>query len=163
MYPSTSQRATLLLAVALGASSCRAATHRTKIEREDTHHTHSTLQRNSQQHQHAQSFDTLTLELTAEVHPLPVLSLLDTLAPASPHKGRGWIAHYHLREIAHRHSTSTDSLHERDTLRAMTHTTSHAITAHRAPTSPLRAFTIGVGLLLLIGGITTLLHRRTIR
>ena len=163
MYPSTSQRATLLLAVALGASSCRAATHRTKIEREDTHHTHSTLQRNSQQHQHAQSFDTLTLELTAEVHPLPVLSLLDSLAPASPLKGRGWIAHYHLREITHRHSTSTDTLHEQDTLRATTHTTRHAITAHRAPASPLRAFTIGMSLLLLVGGIATLLYRRTIR
>ena len=163
MYPSTSQRATLLLAVALGVSSCRAATHRTKIEREDTHHTHSTLQRNSQQHQHAQSFDTLTLELTAEVHPLPVLRLFDSLATASPHKGRGWIAHYHLRETAHRHSTSRDSLHERDTLRATTHTTSHAITAHRAPTSPLRTFAIGVSLLLLIGGIATLLYRRTKR
>ena len=163
MYPSTSQRATLLLAVALGVSSCRAATHRTKIEREDTHHTHSTLQRNSQQHQHTQSFDTLTLELTAEVHPLPVLSLLDSLAPASPHKGRGWIAQYHLRQIAHRHSSSTDTLHERDTLRAMTHTTSHAIRAHKASTSPLRAFTIGVSLLLLIGGITTLLYRRIVR
>ena len=163
MYPSTSQRATLLLAVALGVSSCRAATHRTKIEREDTHHTHSTLQRNSQQHQHAQSFDTLTLELTAEVHPLPILSLLDSLAPSSPHKGRGWIAQYHLRQIAHRHSSSTDTLHERDTLRAMTHTTSHAIRVHKAPTSPLHAFAIGVSLLLLIGGIATLLYRRIVR
>lgn len=163
MYPSTSQRATLLLAVALGVSSCRTATQRTKTDHEDTHRTHSILQRNSQQYQHAQSFDTLTLELTAEVHPLSVLSLLDTLAPASPHKGRGWIAHYHLREIAHRHSSGTDALHEQDTLRAVTHLTHHATTSHKAPTSPLRPFTIGVSLLLLIGGIYTLFNRRNIR
>lgn len=160
MYPSTSQRATLLLAVALGASSCRAATHRTKIEREDTHHTHSTLQRNSQQHQHAQSFDTLTLDFTEEVHPQPSFA---PLTVPSPHEDHGWVAHYHLRQIAHRHSSGTDTLHERDTLRAVTHLTHHATTSHKAPTSPLRPFAIGVSLLLLIGGIYTLFNRRTIR
>ena len=160
MYPSTSQRATLLLAVSLGVSSCRTATQRTKTDHEDTHRTHSILQHSSARQQQAQSFDTLTLDFTEEVHPLPSFA---PLTVPSPHEDHGWVAHYHLRQIAHRHSSGTDALHEQDTLRAVTHLTHHAITAHRAPTSPLRTFTIGVSLLLLIGGITTLLYRRTIR
>lgn len=160
MYPSTSQRATLLLAVALGVSSCRTATQRTKTDHEGTHRTHSILQHSSARQQQAQSFDTLTLDFTEEVHPLP--SFAPITAP-SPHEGHGWVAHYHLRQIAHRHSTDTNSLHERDTLQAMAHLTHHATTSHKAPTSPLRPFAIGVSLLLLIGGIYTLLNRRTIR
>ena len=160
MYPSTSQRATLLLVVALGASSCRTVTQRTKTDHEDTHRTHSILQHSSARQQQAQSFDTLTLELTEEVHPLT--SSIPLIHP-SPHKERGWIAHYRLREIAHRNSTSTDSFHERDSLQATTHTISHTITAHKAPTSPLRTFAIGVSLLLLLWGAYTLLYRRTQR
>ncbi|WP_455108242.1 hypothetical protein [Porphyromonas sp.] len=160
MYPSTSQRATLLLAVILGASSCRTATQRTKTEHEDTHRTHSTLQHSSERQQQAQSFDTLTLELTEEVHPLTSFA---PLTFPSPHEDHGWVAHYHLREIAHRHSSGTDSLHERDSLQATTHTISHTITAHKAPTSPLRPFAIGVSLLLLLWGAYTLLYRRTQR
>lgn len=160
MYPSTSQRATLLLAVALGVSSCRTATQRTKTDHEDTHRTHSTLQHSSERQQHAQTFDTLTLDLTEEVHPLPSFA---PLTFPSPHEDHGWVAHYHLRQIAHRHSSGTDALHERDTLQAVTHLTHHATTSHKAPTSPLRPFAIGVSLLLLIGGIYTLFNRRTIR
>lgn len=160
MYPSPSQRATLLLAVSLGVSSCRTATQRTKTDHEDTHRTHSILQHSSARQQQAQSFDTLTLDFTEEVHPLP------SFAPAtfpSPHEDHGWVAHYHLRQIAHRHSSGTDALHEQDTLRAVTHLTHHATTSHKAPTSPLRPFAIGVSLLLLIGGIYTFFNRRTTR
>ena len=78
MYPSPSQRATLLLAVALGVSSCRTVPQRTKTDHEDTHRTHSTLQHSSERQQHAQTFDTLTLDLTEEVHPLP------SFAPSLP-------------------------------------------------------------------------------
>lgn len=160
MYPSTSQRATLLLAVSLGVSSCRTATQRTKTYHEDTHRTHSTLQHSSARQQHAQAFDTLTLDFTEEVHPLPSFA---PLTVPSPHEDRGWVAHYYLRQIAHRHSSGTDALHKQDTLRAVTHLTHHATTSHKAPTSPLRPFAIGVSLLLLIGGIYTLFNRRTIR
>ena len=160
MYPSPSQRATLLLAVSLGVSSCRTATQRTKTDHEDTHRTHSTLQHLSARQQQAQSFDTLTLDFTEEVHPLPSFA---PLTVPSPHEDHDWVAHYRLREIAHRHSSGTDALHEQDTLRAVTHLTHHATTSHKAPTSPLRPFAIGVSLLLLIGGIYTLFNRRTIR
>lgn len=160
MYPSTSQRATLLLAVSLGVSSCRTATQRTKTDHEDTHRTHSILQHSSARQQQAQSFDTLTLDFTEEVHPQP--SFVPLTVP-SPHEDRGWVAHYRLREIAHRHSSGTDALHEQDTLRTVTHLTHHATTSHKAPTSPLRPFAIGGSLLLLIGGIYTLFNRRTIR
>ena len=151
MYPSTSQRATLLLAVSLGVSSCRTATQRTKTDHEDTHRTHSILQHSSARQQQAQSFDTL---------PLPSFA---PLTVPSPHEDHGWVAHYHLRQIAHRHSSGTDALHEQDTLRTVTHLTHHATTSHKAPTSPLRPFAIGASLLLLIGGIYTLLNRRNIR
>lgn len=160
MYPSSSQRATLLLAVSLGVSSCRTATQRTKTDHEDTHRTHSILQHSSARQQQAQSFDTLTLDFTEEVHPLPSFA---PITVTSPHEDHGWVAHYHLRQIAHRHSSGTDALHEQDTLRAVTHLTHHATTSHKAPTSPLRPFAIGVSLLLLIGGIYTLFNRRTIR
>ena len=160
MYPSTSQRATLLLAVSLGVSSCRTATQRTKTDHEDTHRTHSILQHSSERQRHAQTFDTLTLDFTEEVHPQ---SSFAPLTVPSPHEDRGWVAHYHLRQIAHRHSSGTDALHEQDTLRAVTHLTHHATTSHKAPTSPLRPFAIGVSLLLLIGGIYTLFNRRAIR
>lgn len=160
MYPSPSQRATLLLAVALGVSSCRTATQRTKTDHEDTQRTHSILQRSSERQQQAQSFDTLTLDFTEEVHPQPSFA---PLTVPSPHEDHGWVAHYHLREIAHRHSSGTDALHKQDTLRAVTDLTHHATTSHKAPTSPLRPFAIGVSLLLLIGGIYTLFNRRTIR
>lgn len=160
MYPSTFQRATLLLAVSLGLSSCRTATQRTNTDHEDTHRTHSILQHSSARQQQAQSFDTLTLDFTEEVHPQPSFS---PLTVPSPHEDRGWVAHYHLREIAHRHSSGTDALHERDTLRSVTHLTHHTTTSHKAPTSPLRPFAIGTSLLLLIGGIYTLFNRRTIR
>ena len=160
MYPSTSQRATLLLAVSLGVSSCRTATQRTKTDHEDTHRTHSTLQHLSARQQQAQSFDTLTLDFTEEVHPQPSFA---PLTVPSPHEDHGWVAHYRLREIAHRHSSGTDALHKQDTLRAVTHLTHHATTSHKAPTSLLRPFAIGASLLLLIGGIYTLFNRRTIR
>ena len=160
MYPSTSQRATLLLAVALGVSSCRTATQRTKTDHEDPHCTHSILQHSSAHQQQAQSFDTLTLDFTEEMHPQPSFA---PLTVPSPHEDRGWVAHYHLRQIAHRHSSGSDALHERDTLRAVTDLTHHATTSHKAPTSPLRPFAIGVSLLLLIGGIYTLFNRRNIR
>ena len=160
MYPTTSQRATLLLVVALGVSSCRTATQRTKTDHEDTHRTHSILQHSSARQQQAQSFDTLTLDFTEEVHPQPSFA---PLTVPSPHEDHGWVAHYHLRQIAHRHSSGTDALHERDTLRTVTHLTQHATTSHKAPTSPLRPFAIGGSLLLLIGGIYTLFNRRTIR
>lgn len=160
MYPSTSQRAILLLAVSLGVSSCRTATQRTKTDHEDTLRTHSILQHSSARQQQAQSFDTLTLDFTEEVHPLPSFA---PLTVPSPHEDHGWVAHYHLRQIAHRHSSGSDALHERDTLRAVTDLTHHATTSHKAPTSPLRPFAIGVSLLLLIGGIYTLFNRRNIR
>ena len=160
MYPSSSQRATLLLAVSLGVSSCRTATQRTKTDHEDTHRTHSILQHSSARQQQAQSFDTLTLDFTEEVHPRPSFA---PITVTSPHEDHGWVAHYHLRQIAHRHSSGTDALHEQDTLRAVTHLTHHATTSHKAPTSPLRPFAIGVSLLLLIGGIYTLFNRRAIR
>ena len=160
MYPSTSQRATLLLAVSLGVSSCRTATQRTKTDHEDTHRTHSILQHSSARQQHAQSFDTLTLDFTEEVHPQPSFA---PLTVPSPHENHGWVAHYRLREIAHRHSSGTDALHKRDTLQAVTHLTHHATTSHKAPTSPLRPFAIGVSLLLLIEGIYTLFNSRTTR
>lgn len=160
MYPTTSQRATLLLAVALGVSSCRTATQRTKTDHEDTHRTHSILQHSSARQQQAQSFDTLTLDFTEEVHPLPSFA---PLTVPSPHEDHGWVAHYRLREIAHRHSSGTDALHKQDTLRTVTHLTQHATTSHKAPTSPLSPFAIGVSLLLLIGGIYTFFNRRTIR
>ena len=160
MYPSSSQRATLLLAVSLGVSSCRTATQRTKTDHEDTHRTHSILQHSSARQQQAQSFDTLTLDFTEEVHPLPSFA---PLTVPSPHEDHGWVAHYRLREIAHRHSSGTDALHKQDTLRTVTHLTQHATTSHKAPTSPLSPFAIGVSLLLLIGGIYTFFNRRTIR
>ena len=160
MYPSPSQRATLLLAVSLGVSSCRTATQRTKTDHEDTHRTHSILQHSSERQQQAQSFDTLTLDFTEEVHPQ---SSFAPLTVPSPHEDRSWVAHYHLRQIAHRHSSGTDALHKQDTLRAVTHLTHHATTSHKAPTSPLRPFAIGASLLLLIGGIYTLFSRRNIR
>ena len=159
MYPLSPGRVLLLASLALGACACCRATQRTQHQ-SGSQLTHSTHLHSSKRQQQVQTCDTLTLDLTEEVHPLP--SFTPFTAP-SPHEGRGWVAHYHLRQIAHRHSTGTDSLHERDTLRAMTRLTHHTTTSHKAPTSPLRPFAIGVSLLLFIGGIYTLLNRRTRR
>ena len=162
MYTFISQPRLLTLALLIGLYGC-AAHHRTTRESttEGTTESHTTsdLQRTLHTTHQEHALDTLTLDLTEIVQLLPPHT--DTTA-SSKAKGAGWIAHYHLRQIGRHQATTTGALREIDSLRSTTQASGKTITSHKVPASPLRPFTLGVTLPILLGAIY-LTYRRTKR
>lgn len=158
MYTTIPQPRLLTLALLIGLYGC--ASHlRTTRESTTESHTTSELQRTLHTTHQEHALDTLTLDLTEVVQFLPPHT--DTTA-SSKAKGSGWVAHYHLRQIGRHQATTTGALREVDSLRSTTHTTDKDITTHKVPASPLRPFTLGVTLPLLLGAVY-LTYRRTKR
>ena len=153
MYTTIPQPRLLTLALLIGLYGC-AAHHRTTHESTTERHTTSELQRTLHTTHQEHALDTLTLDLTEVVQLLPPSD--DTTASPKT-KGAGWVAHYHLRQIGRHQATTTGALQEVDSLRSTTLTTDKGIT-----TSPLRPFTLGVTLPLLLG-VVYLTYRRTKR
>ena len=158
MYTTIPQPRLLTLALLIGLYGC-ASHHRTTRESTTESHTTSELQRTLHTTQQEHALDTLTLDLTEIVQLLPPHT--DTTA-SSKTKGAGWVAHYHLRQIGRHQATTTGALREADSLHSKTHTTDKGITSHKVPASPLRPFTLGVTLPLLLGAVY-LTYRRTKR
>lgn len=157
MYTTIPQPRHLTLALLIGLYGC-ASHHRTTHESTSESLTTSDLQHTLRTTQQERALDTLTLDLSEVVQLLPPSD--DTTS--SKAKGAGWVAHYHLRQIGRHQVTSTGALREVDSLRSTTHTTDKGITSHKVPASPLRPFTLGVTLPLLLGAIY-LTYRRTKR
>lgn len=158
MYTTIPQPRLLTLALLIGLYGC-ASHHRTTRESTTESHTTSELQRTLHTTHQEHALDTLTLDLTEIVQLLPLHT--DTTA-SSKAKGTGWVAHYHLRQIGRHQATTTGALQEVDSLRSTTQASRKTITSYKAPASPLRPFTLGVTLPLLLGGIY-LTYRRTKR
>ena len=158
MYTTIPQPRLLTLALLIGLYSC-ASHHRTTHESTTESHTTSDLQRALHTTQQEHALDTLTLDLTEVVQLLPPS---DDTTVSSKAKGAGWVAHYHLRQIGRHQATTTGALREVDSLRSTSHTTDKDITTHKVPASPLRPFTLGVTLPLLLG-VVYLTYRRTKR
>ena len=158
MYTTIPQPRLITLALLIGLYGC-ASHHRTTHESTTESHTTSDLQRTLHTSRQEHALDTLTLDLTEVVQLLPPPP--DSTA-SSKAKGAGWVAHYHLRQIGRHQATTTGALREVDSLRSTTHTTDKDITTHKVPASPLRPFTLGVTLPLLLGAIY-LTYRRTKR
>lgn len=157
MYTTIPQPRLLASALLIGLYGC-AAHHRTTHESTTEGHTTSELQRTLHTTQQEHALDTLTLDLTEVVQLLPPSD--DTTS--SKAKGAGWVAHYHLRQIGRHQATTTGALRETDSLRSTTQASRKTITSYKAPASPLRPFTLGVTLPLLLGAIY-LTYRRTKR
>ena len=158
MYTTIPQPRLLTLALLIGLYGC-ASHHRTTHESTTESHTTSDLQRTLHTTHQEHALDTLTLDLTEVVQLLPPSD--DTTASPKT-KGAGWVAHYHLRQIGRHQATTTGALQEVDSLRSTTLTTDKGITTHKVPASPLRPFTLGVTLPLLLG-VVYLTYRRTKR
>lgn len=157
MYNTIPQPRLLTLALLIGLYGC-AAHHRTTHESTTESHTTSDLQRTLHTTHQEYALDTLTLDLTEVVQLLPPSD--DTTS--SKAKGAGWVAHYHLRQIGRHQAITTGALREVDSLRSKTQASGQTITSHKVPASPLRPFTLGVILPLLLGAIY-LTYRRTKR